>query len=220
MLGSREVKSLQARMKSQVLFALGCCGFIAACGTQPLKPSEGHIRAEPPRQGAIPAPVTQVPPVPVPKPAPKTETYSVSVVNVPVQELMFALARDARLNVDVHSGIAGNVTLNAIDQTLPQILARIAKQVDMRYEIEGQTLVVMPDAPFLRHYKVDYVNMSRDTIGQVAISAQISGTTTTTSGTGAVATMAFGANNTSSTTVTNNARNRFWETLVQNVKDL
>jgi hypothetical protein len=52
--------------------------------------------------------------------------------------------------------------LNAIDQTLQQILTRIAKQVDMRWEIDGPNLLVMPDSPFLRNYKVDYVNMSRD----------------------------------------------------------
>ena len=34
---------------------------------------------------------------------------------VPVRELLFALARDAKVNVDVHPAIEGNVTLNAID---------------------------------------------------------------------------------------------------------
>lgn len=193
---------------------------LAACGTQALRPSDGHLQATPPRQTTIPAPVTQVPPVPVPKPAPKTELYSVSVVNVPVQEILFALARDARLNVDIHPGISGNVTLNAIDQSLPQILSRISRQVDMRYEIQGQTIAVMPDAPYLRNYKIDYLNMSRDTTGDVAISASITGSSTSTSGTGATVVSAFGANNTSSTKVTNNARNHFWETLEKNVKDL
>jgi len=53
------------------------------------------------------------------------------------------------VNIDVHSGIEGSVTLNAIDQTLPQILDRIARQVDMRWEMQGPNLAVMPDTPFL-----------------------------------------------------------------------
>lgn len=207
-------------MRFRLLIVFTSGSLLAACGTQPLKPSEGHMLAPPQRQTAIPAPVTQVPPVPVPKPAVKTEFYSVSVVNVPVQEILFALARDARLNVDIHSGIAGNVTLNAIDQSLPQILSRISKQVDMRYEIQGQTIAVMPDTPYLRNYKIDYINMNRDTAGDVAISASISGTSTSTSGTGATVISAFGSNNTSNTKVNNNARNHFWETLERNVKDL
>ena len=97
--------------------------------------------------------------LPPPTPASRPETYSVVVNNVRVQDLLFALARDAKLNVDIHPGVTGSVTLNAIDQTLPQLLGRIAKQVDMRYEIDGQTLSVMRDTPYLRIYRIDYVNM-------------------------------------------------------------
>jgi MSHA biogenesis protein MshL len=107
----------------------------------------------------IPPPVASTVTLPRPKAAAKTESYSVSVRNIPVQDLLFALARDAKLNVDIHPGINGVVTLNAIDQTLQQILSRIAKQVDMRWEIDGPNLIVMPDTPFLRSYKVDYVNI-------------------------------------------------------------
>ncbi len=192
---------------------------MAGCGTQPSKPTaSGHITAEnqPSRTGTIPAPVTQTIPVPVPRAAPKQETFSVSVVNVPVQELMFALARDAKLNIDVHPGIGGAVTLNAINQTLPQILSRVSKQVDMRYEVDNGNLIVMPDTPFLRNYKVDYVNMSRDTTATVAIATQVA---TTGQGAGAGAAPSTGGNN-STTNLTNTARNRFWDTLVANIKDL
>ena len=72
--------------------------------------------------GTIPPPVQAVPQLPKPRPTARPETYSVVVNNVRVQELLFALARDARLNVDIHPGITGTVTLNAIDQTLPQLL--------------------------------------------------------------------------------------------------
>jgi type II secretory pathway component HofQ len=66
--------------------------------------------------------------LPRPRTTARTETYSVVVNNVPVHDLLFALARDAKLNVDVHPGITGSVTLNAIDQTLPQLLTRIANR--------------------------------------------------------------------------------------------
>jgi general secretion pathway protein D len=72
----------------------------------------------------------------------------VVVTGVNIQDLLFALARDARINLDVHPGLTGNVTLNAVDQTLPQILDRLTRQVDMRYEIHGRNLSVMPDTPF------------------------------------------------------------------------
>jgi len=203
---------------NKVIIAILGCSMLAACGTQPVTPSVGHIKDEPRPVGNIPKTVQQATPLPPPKPALKAETYSVVVNNVPVQELLFALARDAKVNVDIHPGIEGPVTLNALDQTLPQLLTRIAKQVDMRYELDGPNLAVMPDAPFLRNYKVDYVNMSRDASSNVSIATQIA---TTGGGAGGGAGGATGAgNNNSTTSVTNKSNNRFWETLAQNIKDI
>lgn len=161
-------------------------------------------------------PVTATVTLPRPRPAAKAESYSVSVRNIPVQDLLFALARDAKLNVDIHPGISGIVTVNAIDQTLQQILTRISKQVDMRWELDGPNLVVMPDSPFLRNYKVDYVNMSRDVTGTVSINTQIA--STSTSATGGAAT--GGGGNNSNTSVKSSAQNNFWQSLEKNLKDI
>ena len=106
---------------------------VSACAHAPIQQSETHVKAgEPAPSGTIPGPVQLSTVLPEPKPTLRPETYTVVVNGVKVQELLFALARDAKLNVDIHSGITGVVTLNAIDQTLPQLLTRIAKQVDMR----------------------------------------------------------------------------------------
>ncbi|TRZ96875.1 MAG: pilus (MSHA type) biogenesis protein MshL [Rhodocyclaceae bacterium] len=150
-----------------------------------------------------------------PRAAAKAESYSVSVRNIPAQDLLFALSRDAKLNVDIHPGINGIVTINAIDQTLQQILTRISKQVDMRWELDGPNLVVVPDSPFLRNYKVDYVNMSRDVSGTNSINTQIASTSTSATG-GATA----GSGNNSSTSVKSTAKNDFWQSLEKNLKDI
>nr|MBP7490153.1 type II and III secretion system protein [Azospira sp.] len=160
--------SLPKHFPVRALLAALSLGLLGACASPVAKdPSKAHLQADsaPVVSGAIPAPVMQTAALPKPRITPRTETYSVVVNNVKVQELLFALARDAKLNVDIHPGISGTVTLNAIDQTLPQILSRLAKQVDMRFELDGPNLAVMPDTPYLRNYKIDYVNMTRDTAG-------------------------------------------------------
>ena len=191
---------------------------LTACTPSTLSngPSAGHLRAEDVAKtpGNIPAPVQQIASLPRPKPAEKTETYSVVVNNIKVQDLLFALARDAKLNVDIHPGISGTVSMNAIDQTLPQLLTRIAKQVDMRFELDGPNLAVMPDTPYLKNYKIDYVNMSRDVTGTVSTNTQIS--TSALSGSGG----ATGGGNTSRIQIENKSKNRFWETLEKNLKEL
>lgn len=206
-------------------FLPACCALLlAACAQSPAPPhpSPAHVRSEgplPAPSASIPEPVRQTAAPPRPRPAPRQETYSVVVNNVKVQELLFALARDARLNVDIHPGLTGTVTLNAIDQTLPQILNRISRQADLRYELDGANLAVMPDSPFLRTYKVDYVNLARDVSGTVAINTQITSTGASMATAGGTAAGA-GGNNSSATEVRNTAQNHFWKSLEQNVKDI
>ena len=192
---------------------------LAACTPTTLStgPSPGHLQAEavarPP--GAIPQPVQQSAALPRPRSTGRTETYSVVVKDVKAHDLLFALARDAKINVDIHPGITGTVTLNAIDQTLPQLLTRIAKQVDMRFEMDGPNLVVMPDSPYLKNYKVDYVNISRDVTSIVSTNTQIS-TSALATGSGGVA----GTGNTSRIQIDNKSKNSFWQSLEKNLKDL
>ncbi|MYN20485.1 pilus (MSHA type) biogenesis protein MshL [Rugamonas sp. FT107W] len=219
-----------------------CSVLLSACATHPLPNSPTHIMEAPRPAGSIPEPVQQSAALPPPAAAPKVETYSVTVHKVPVQSLLFALARDAGLNVDVHPGIEGTVTLNALDQTLPQLLNRIQRQVDMRYEINGGTLTVLPDTPEWRNYKVDYVNIARSTNSSVNIATQIS---TTGGGSGSASNPVVsapatgqpqqpqqqqsaqannGANgngsNNSTTVVNNRSDNNFWYSLEKNIRDM
>jgi len=135
------------------------------------------------------------------------------------------------MDVDIllrHPALTGLVSLNAIDETLPAILERISRQVNIRWKQEGRTLYVMPDTPYVKAYRVNYVNVTRETDSTVSVSGQI-GTTTGAGGTGGAGAAAGGAGaggaggvggNTSSATVTTRSRNDFWETLERNVKSM
>lgn len=197
---------------------------LSSCANEPRFPmSAGHITqaAAPAATSDIPQPVSTAPQLPPPAPRAPAPTYSVVVTEVPVKELLFALARDARLNVDVHPNIQGVVTLNAINETLPAILDRVANQVNIRYKLEGDTLIVTPDTPYLKSYKVDYVNLSRKTTSSIGVSAQVA-TTGGAAGTAGAAGAQTGtaAANSSSTTVTSTSSNDFWDVLAANIRDI
>lgn len=204
--------------------ALACSAMLAGCASHQMPLSPGHLNEAPRPAGAIPEPVQQSSVLPAPLPAAKAETYSVTVHKVPVQSLLFALARDAGMNVDIHPQIEGSVTLNALNQTLPQLLARISKQVDMRYEIDGKNLLVLPDAPVWRNYKVDYVNMARSTNSSVNIATQIStaggGSNSVSNPNGNAQGSSGNGNNNSTTLVVNRSENNFWYSLEKNIRDL
>ena len=133
------------------LFFLASSLIISGCAHQSkVDPSGGHIDGSAPAQSIannqtqqaapIPKTIRTSPVLPPPKATSKALTYSVVVNEVPVKEILFALARESKLNVDIHPSIQGRVTLNAVDQTLPAILERLARQVDLTYKMENNVL--------------------------------------------------------------------------------
>ena len=205
-----------------------CASFVAAiagCGTLPVARTDGHLKSAPAAETAnnagsstsvVPQTVRQVPLPPPPMARIEEVKYSVTVNEVPVQELLFVISRDTKVNIDIHPDIKGRVTLNAIDQTLKQILTRISKQVDMRWEVDGPNIVVKPDSPYLKIYKVDYVNMQRESTSSIGVQTQVVGPTT---GAGGAASGGAGQNS-SIVKLENTSKNKFWETLTTNVKDM
>lgn len=188
-------------------------------------PSEGHITPPPKPAGEILAPVKSTTfAVPPPKPQIKPPTYSVVVNDVPVKELLQALARDTRENIDVHPGLTGLVSLNAINETLPAILERVSSQVSMRIQRERDVIFVLPDTPYLKTYRVNYVNMSRDVESRIGVSGEVGGGSAGAggqgSGGGGSGSATTGAGNTSQTRVQSQSKNNFWELLQDNVRQI
>ncbi|AZN37231.1 pilus (MSHA type) biogenesis protein MshL [Iodobacter ciconiae] len=182
---------------------------LSACAGHPgLEVETGrHLEAKA-VSASIPRPVAAAPLLPKPQPAAKTATYSVVVHQVPVNEILFALGRDAKINVDVHAGVSGNVTLNAINQTLLQILERMSKQVDLRWELENGVLTVTPDIPYFKTYKMNYFNLSRNVKSNVTLANSVS------SGTGG------GSGNSSNTLIDMAADHHLWKQIDLNLKEL
>ena len=192
--------------------------FLAGCAPNPVRvpPSQGHITVPAAPNETI---VKDIPPparvstfVPPPKPALIPQTYSVVVNEVPVKELLLALSRDTKQNIDVHPGISGLVSLNAINETLPAILARISKQINMRYRVEGNTIIVSPDVAYMKTYRIPYVNMTRDTTSTVNVSGEIAA--------GASATVGSASGGGSGTQVRTVSNNDFWKILTDNIRSI
>ena len=211
------VSRLSSRTGPSQLLVLAPLLFVAGCAAPPAPPpSNNHLLAAPAVAGKAPDFATAAPLPKPPRPSPKQEVYSVVMQNVSVQDLLFALARDAKLNVDIHPSIHGTVTMNVRDQTMTEILDRVARQVDLRYELNGRNLSILPDTPYLKLYHIDYPNIQRDATTSINTSTNVA---STGSAPGAAA-GGGGGSNASTSQITNTTNNRFWETLVANVKDL
>jgi len=197
------------------LLTVSGCAQIAQIKPQ-VPQSEGHITA--PRAAeveidrTIPPPARSTAFVPPPKPAVRPQTYSVVVNEVPAKELLLALSRDTKQNIDIHPALTGVVSLNAINEPLTAILDRMSKQVDLRYRMEGNTIVVTPDTPYSHTYRVDYVNMIRNTSSAIGVSGQVAG--------GQQGSQQSQGSSQSASSVTTTTTNDFWQILQKTVQSI
>ncbi|MBF0448315.1 MAG: pilus (MSHA type) biogenesis protein MshL [Magnetococcales bacterium] len=146
----------------------------------------------------------------------KEEVYTITVTEMSVQDLLFALARDANKNIDVYPGITGRVTLSAIDQTLPQILDRIANQVAIRYEINDGTIIVSPDRAYLKIYEIDYINIQRSSKSSNKVSTRLSTANLNSSSDLNLS----DDSNLSTSNLDTSTTNQFWQTLTGNIHSI
>lgn len=184
------------------------CGFaigLVGCSLPPQQPTGQHV-APPPRSSGGPPPLLEaVPALPTAMPAAPPPTYSVSVRDVPVRDLLYAIARDAKLNLDVHPGVDGRVTMQVVEQTLTDILDRLSEQLSLRYEVSGRNLLVLPDEPVLRQYRIDYLNVERNLKAKIGASSAV--------GAGQSA-------SNSETEIDSTSVNQFWARLIANVREV
>jgi general secretion pathway protein D len=211
---------MNAVLKRSVLTSLALASFVLVGGCVPpqaFDTSPGHISQ--PTQPAVPlapppAPVKAAPALAAPRPSAPVPTYTVVVNDVPVKDLLFSIARDTQYNIDLYPGISGRVSLNAVQEPLPAILDRIARQADLRYEMNGRTVSIMPDTPYVKTYAVNYVNVVRNTTSSVGVAAEIASTGS------AAGTAGTAAGNSSNTTVASQSSNDLWTVLTDNIRTL
>ena len=179
--------------------------FLAGCGSPNYSPSEMHMSVEEVRATApkspenIPALVKATPTAPQLSANDEPVTFDVVVTNVPVRDLLFGLARDSGVNLDVDAGVGGIITMSALDQTLDAILDRIALQIPIRIERTGNAIVVKNDEPYFELYHVDYTSVQR---------------------TYSSSTAGGGIGGSGASSISNSATNEFWESFEDSIEQI
>jgi MSHA biogenesis protein MshL len=193
---------------------------LSSCGTSmPERPVEARhiVQADTERSAAlndgIPLVVNTLMPTIISEPEDVfVDRFSVVVQNVDVQEILFALARDADINIDVSPDVTGLISINAIDQTVFQILDRISRQARLRWRRNDDGLLIVEnDTPFVRSYDIDYVNVARDASNQISVSTSI----VSVGGSGG---QSGGGTNNSVSALTQVSANNLWESLETNLR--
>lgn len=148
---------------------------------------------------------------------PRSSFFSITAVNVPVEELLYQIARDAGKQIDLYKGVKGRVTINAINQPLEKILVRICDQVGLMYVLEDNVIQIKPDVAEWRNYKIDYVNINKTSEDTIDLKMTVSGSTAASGTTGGTTQGTKGSQG-SSTKVSVKSEHDFWKSLEENIK--
>jgi general secretion pathway protein D len=83
--------------------------------------------------------------------------------------------------------------------------------------MNGRTVSIMPDTPYLKTYTVNYVNVARNATSSVGVAAQIASTGGSVGMTGGASTA---VGNSSTTTVASQSNNDLWSVLADNIRTM
>ena len=91
----------------------------------------------------------------------RADLFDISVDNISVRRVLQSLADQAQVNLDFDPSIDGPISLNAYGQTLSEILERIARQLPIRFERIGETIVMVRDDFYIKQYSINYPDLAR-----------------------------------------------------------
>ncbi|PLA75626.1 pilus (MSHA type) biogenesis protein MshL [Hydrogenovibrio sp. SC-1] len=137
--------------------------------------------------------------------------YSVSAINVPVSDLLFNLAKDAGMQLNLASDVTGQVSINAIQQPLDIIMKRVVEQVGAIYSLSFNTVSVQLDKPFWKNYEIDYVNVVKNIKDLTVMKMSVGNVTGTDNNSG---------NQASEFTLESSATHDFWKSLQKNIASM
>jgi general secretion pathway protein D len=124
---------------------------------------------------------------------------------VSLRDLIFQLAQQAGVDVELDPQIHGSIIFTAKDRPFDEVVDRICELAGLRYKFNNNVLRVELDRPYVKNYMVDYINAERKTTSSIKTSISLSdaaGDTATSSGSGG-----------SDTSVSTNVQSELWKGL-------
>ena len=131
--------------------------------------------------------------------------------NVPIKEILFAIAKQANINVLIDPKIIGNSSINAHQIPVVNIIMEICSINNLRYEIKNNILKISIDAPYLKNYNLQFLSLTRINKNKLSITTDVFSTMDQS---------ASNDENGSNTLLTTETKIDFWNEVEQNLKNI
>jgi len=130
--------------------------------------------------------------------------------DVPLRDALVELASQANVGLELDPHITGGLIFSVRQRPFDEVIKRISDMAGLRYSFEGNVLRMERDLPYLQSYRVDYLNVARDTTSKISTNVDVVGGES-------VGGEGGGQGNTSASEVSSTAQNNFWLELETNL---
>ncbi len=131
--------------------------------------------------------------------------------DVPIRDVLVELAQQANIGLELDPHISGSLIFSVRQRPFEEVVERIADMADLRYNLNGNVLRIERDLPYLQNYRVDYLNVIRDTNSSISTTVDVVG------GEAVGGEGSGGQGNSSASEVNSESNNNFWSELESNI---
>lgn len=89
---------------------------------------------------------------------------------VPLRDVLFELADQADIDIELDPQIRGAIIFTARNRPFDEVIDRIADLSGLRYKFKGDILRIEVDRPYVKTYKIDYLNIVRSAESSISAS--------------------------------------------------
>lgn len=201
-----------------------CLGLLAGCAQVKEKPAlptirqelaqaaeKPPIRALPPAVEAALAPPAQIS-LPKAAAAAVEPRFDLSVNNAPASQVFLGIASGTRYSMLLHPDVAGRITVNLKDVTVPEAMQAIRELYGYDYRIDANRVIVQPITAQTRFYTIPYPSAIRQGKSELrVISGSVADNASSSGGTsGASSGAASSASQVDSSRVVTSMQSDFW----------
>ena len=181
--------------------------------------------------GAPPVPdIAQVLAAPTAPKVANSKLVTIAVTeDVPLRDVLFELGRLANVDIELGSGLdKAGINLRATDRPFNEVIERIATLANLRYSVNGKSIRVERDLPYLKSYSLDFLNIVRSSTSDYKLNTVASGGSSGSSSSSSSASSSSSggssssgiASSGSSSTVTAKADSDLWVALEASINEI
>ncbi|MCE9508035.1 MAG: type II and III secretion system family protein [Alphaproteobacteria bacterium] len=128
---------------------------------------------------------------------------------VSLRDLMFELSEQAGVDLELDPQIHGSIIFTAKDRPFNDVVDRICEMAGLSYKFQNNVLRVELDRPYVKNYKVDYMNVSRKSSSSINSNISVSGAGSDVSSSAG-----------SSSSISNDSDSNFWRELDEGLRQV